>query len=83
MDARVIQSIREGIGTILSSQNEMGGSPKLEPGDCTHADRDGLPDNWKKAQGLDPFAPLDVSRVSRDGYSVIEIYANDLAARCR
>lgn len=64
---------------IIDSQNEVGGWPVLEgatpPPD---ADRDGIPDEWESARGLDPNDPADGARVSQDGYTNLELYLNGL-----
>ncbi|WP_376888268.1 pectate lyase [Belliella marina] len=41
-------------------------------------DRDGIPDHWELANGLDPNDPEDGKRINPDGYSNLEIYLNGL-----
>jgi hypothetical protein len=51
------------------------GFPALAPGlACPDADRDGMPDAWEKARGLDPADPGDGPRLGPDGYTNLESY---------
>jgi len=43
------------------------------------ADDDGMPDEWERANGLDPSDACDSSRVMDSGYTAIEEYVNGLA----
>lgn len=65
---------------IIDSQSEVGGWPLLAgaapPRD---SDRDGMPDDWEKGNGLDPEDPADGPRLAADGYTNLERYLNDLA----
>lgn len=82
IDARIIQSVREGAGAIIDSQAQVGGWPALERGEAPpDGDGDGMPDAWEKANGLDPGDPKDASRPGDDGYTQIERYINGLGAR--
>jgi pectate lyase len=45
------------------------------------ADGDGMPDNWEAAHGLDPANADDHRQTMASGYTAIEEYANELAAR--
>jgi pectate lyase len=78
VDARIINNVREGKGKIINSQEEVGGWPNLKslpaPSD---RDRDGLPDEWEKAYGLNPNDPSDAHADSdKDGYTNLEEYLN-------
>lgn len=42
-------------------------------------DRDGMPDEWERANALNPSDPSDASAVSENGYTNIEVYLNALA----
>jgi pectate lyase len=67
---------------IIDSQSEVGGWPELQsippPIDT---DGDGIPDEWEIANGLDPDDPNDSGIVTDSGYSNLELYLNELAAR--
>ncbi len=83
IDARIISEIETGKGRIIDSQTEVGGWPvyKSNPPPLD-SDNDGLPDAWEKAHGLDPHNPADQSADrNRDGYTNLEEYLNDLAAK--
>lgn len=57
-----------------------GGWPLLEPGGVSaDSDRDGMPDAWEKANGLDPNDPADATQLCDDGYIPIERFINGLA----
>jgi pectate lyase len=43
-------------------------------------DRDGIPDAWEAAHGLDPRNPADAAKVAASGYTQLEIYLNSLVA---
>jgi hypothetical protein len=45
------------------------------------ADNDGMPDAWEMTHGLNPKDGLDHATRMRSGYTAIEEYANELAAR--
>ena len=49
------------------------GSPAVD------SDRDGMPDDWEKKQGLNPADPADASLQTLEaGYDNIEVYLNSL-----
>jgi Pectate lyase len=84
-EERVVSQIRTGeykSGTngIIDSVDQAGGWPELKtetpPKD---SDKDGMPDDWEKEHGLDPFDPSDAGKdYSGDGYTNIEKYINSL-----
>ena len=43
-------------------------------------DRDGMPDAWESANGLDPLDPADCNMVNAEGYTMLEVYMNSLVA---
>ncbi len=80
-DERIIAEVRNGTGAIIDSQWEVGGWPvyrsKRPPADT---DRDGMPDAWEKAHGLNPDDPSDATADrDGDGYTNLEEYINELA----
>ena len=80
VDERVVSEVRSGTGRIIDSQWEVGGWPVYRstrpPADT---DRDGMPDAWEKARGLNPADPADaVADRDRDGYTNLEEYLNGL-----
>ena len=42
------------------------------------SDRDGIPDAWETAHGLNPNDPADATRLAPSGYTNIEVYFNSL-----
>ncbi len=74
VDVRVIALVRSGRGRLIDSQGEVGGWPRLDPAVAPRDnDRDGMPDAWEKAHGLDPRDSGDASTdADRDGYSNVE-----------
>lgn len=83
VDQRIVEEVRTGkprIGRngVIDSQKEAGGWPELRslpaPQD---SDRDGMPDAWETARGLDPTNPADRnSDRDHDGYTNLEEYLN-------
>ena len=65
---------------IIDSQNDVGGWPVLNslpaPVDSDH---DGMPDEWEKAQKLNPNNPNDRNLTDKDGWTNLERYLNGLA----
>jgi hypothetical protein len=51
----------------------------------TDSDRDGMPDEWETAHGLDPSDPSDSSdtNLSSVGYTNVEMYVNEVAGDFR
>lgn len=41
-------------------------------------DRDGIPDEWEKANGLNPNDASDAKEISADGYTMLEEYLNSI-----
>lgn len=89
VDARIIKEVKErratGMGSfgkpgIIDSPDAVGGWPVYQsiaaPAD---ADNDGMPDEWEKKNGLDPNNADDRNKVSKDGYTMLEVYLNQLA----
>ena len=42
------------------------------------SDRDGIPDAWETAHGLNPNDPADATRLAPSGYTFLEVYLNSL-----
>lgn len=79
-DARVINDVRNRTGKVIATQEEVGGHPQYQAANATVADTDGdgIPDEWEKANGLDPNDPADGTRLGKDGYTNLERYLNSL-----
>lgn len=83
VDHRVVNEVRFRTGRIIDSPDEVGGHPVLRslppPLDT---DRDGLPDDWERARGLDPHNPADGARVDpRTGHTPLEDYLAHLVEK--
>ena len=46
----------------------------------TDSDGDGMPDEWEKANGLNPEDATDGKQTNADGYTNLEVYMNSLVA---
>ena len=64
---------------IIDTQEDVGGWPVLEsappPEDTDH---DGMPDEWEKMRGLDPGNSDDRNLTGDDGYTMLEVYMNQI-----
>lgn len=55
--------------------------PELKSLACpTDTDRDGMPDEWEKANGLNPNDEADRNTKNAVGYTMLEVYMNGLVA---
>ncbi|MGE5125139.1 MAG: alpha/beta hydrolase fold domain-containing protein [Betaproteobacteria bacterium] len=80
VDARVLREVQARGGRTIDSQQDVGGWPVYASGTApADADADGMPDEWERAHGLDPADLADGPRLSRDGYTNLEVYLNELA----
>jgi hypothetical protein len=77
VDTRLINEYKTGTGIIPTSENDVGGFPIIDPGTpCADSDRDGMPDAWEIAHGLNPKDPSDGPKLNRDGYTNLEHFLN-------
>ena len=63
VDARIVSEVRNRTGSVIDSQWEVGGWPVYRSArpPMDH-DRDGLPDDWEKAHGLNPNDATDAAK---------------------
>ena len=84
VDERTIANIVEQKGELIDSQNDVGGwdrYPIERRPEGWDRDRDGMPDAWEKANGLNPKAPADRNGDrDGDGYTNLEEYLNSLCS---
>jgi pectate lyase len=78
VDAQIIDEVRRGKGSLIDSQQQMGGWPELKssapPRD---SDNDGMPDSWERKHGLNSNDVSDgVTDKDKDGYTNLEEYLN-------
>lgn len=82
VDRRIVAGVRSRTGRIIDDEAQDGGWPRLRSGTApVDTDRDGMPDMWERARGLDPARADGAADRNRDGYSNLEDYLNELAAR--
>jgi hypothetical protein len=77
-DARIVDEVRKHQGSIIDSQQQVGGWPELRSAAAPKdSDGDGMPDEWERRYGLNPSDPSDAN-LDRDqgGYTNIEEYLN-------
>jgi hypothetical protein len=83
VDTRLIAELNS-LGTkgkIIKDEAEPGGIGEIKPATAPiDTDKDGIPDAWETARGLNPNDPADAAKLDKSGYMMIELYANDLAA---
>ena len=80
VDRRVVDDVRNRRGRLINSQDQVGGWPMLRSTPApVDRDRDGMPDTWEVAHGMDPKDPSD-GKADRDGdgYTNLEEYLNSL-----
>ena len=66
---------------IIDTPKDAGGWPEYKTADAPlDADRDGIPDDWEKVNGLDFRNAADATAYRADGYTNLEHYLNALAA---
>ena len=88
VDVRVVNETRTGTATgkgvfgkpgIIDSPMAVGGwgmyQPAVSPVDT---DKDGIPDDWEKKNGLNPTDAADGNKTGTDGYTMLEKYLNEL-----
>lgn len=82
VDQRSIRNIRARTGELIDSQDDVGGwdpYPAKRRPSSWDSDRDGMPDRWETANGLDPRNPTDRNKdEDGDGYTNLERYLNSL-----
>jgi hypothetical protein len=77
VDVRLVNEARNETGTMINSQNDVGGFPALNGGTPPpDTDGDGLPDSWEAAHGLNLNDPADAGMVAANGYTNLENYLN-------
>ncbi|CAM3716800.1 FIMAH domain-containing protein [Marinicrinis lubricantis] len=82
IDERTMDGVKYQYGVIIGDENDMGGYAPLKQATApADTDRDGMPDAWEEANGLDPNDPSDRNGDRNgDGYTNLEDYLNELAA---
>jgi hypothetical protein len=80
--ARMVHETRTGTGRqgYQANINSDRAAIKQEPAP-KDTDHDGLPDEWERNKGLDPKNPTDSRKLSRSGYSYLELFCHDRVSR--
>ncbi|MEZ4391732.1 MAG: hypothetical protein R3A48_11595 [Polyangiales bacterium] len=92
MDTRLVSFVQSGrIDTRAANVNPANDALRTAfttaPAAPADADNDGMPDDWERANGLNPAAQdhngtqLSVARMGRAGYTNLEVYLEELSAR--
>lgn len=78
VDNRIINDVRNSTGNLISNPSQVGGWPNLSGGNPpTDSDKDGMPNNWETANGLNPNNPTDRNNdKDNDGYTNLEEFLN-------
>lgn len=78
VDAQIIDEVRRGKGSLIDSQQQMGGWPELNSATPpVDSDADGMPDAWERKHGFNPHDPSDgAADKDKDGYTNLEEYLN-------
>jgi hypothetical protein len=82
VDLRLVRQVLEQTGSIIDSQDDVGGWPAdLAPGPAPpDGDGDGMPDPWECENGLDPTDADDGNRFDRSRrYTNLEVYLHSAA----
>ena len=77
VDARIVKEVQDRTGKLI---NTPAGYPDLAAGEAlTDTDRDGMPDVWEDANGLDKTSSKDGGSYTLDkNYTNLEVYMNSL-----
>ena len=80
VDIRIVNDVRNGTGTIINTQSDVGGWPELQSADMPlDTDYDGIPDEWEILFGLNANDPLDARDITLvTGFTNIEVYMRHL-----
>lgn len=86
VDQRLIKELLSfgALGETITRETDapMNGVGKVRGGDAIQdTDRDGMPDSWELAAGLDPKNPTDGNQTNSAGYTRLEEYLNSLVAK--
>ncbi len=79
VDRRIVNDIKNSKGTIIKSQDDVGGWPELKSKPApVDTDQDGMPDAWEADNKLDPSNPDDRNNIGKNGYTMLENYLNNI-----
>jgi len=80
VDTRIAGEVANGTGKLVNTPAEAGGYPDLKGGSLpADTDRDGMPDEWEDANGLNKNSSADSKLYTLDKeYTNLEVYLNSL-----
>ena len=79
VDLRIVDEVKNRTGSIIKSQEDVDGWPRLNSVPAlVDTDKDGMPDDWERENGLDPNNADDRNNVAEDGYTMLEKYINGI-----
>ncbi len=80
IDTRILNDVRNGTGSLINTQSQVGGWPELQNGTLpVDTDYDGIPDGWETQFGLNPADPMDARATTLvTGYTNLEVYMRHL-----
>lgn len=70
-----IDSYKQG---IITDPVQVGGYPEYKGTPYKDSDNDGIPDTWELSHGLNPKDASDAAKITKSGYSNIEVYLNSV-----
>jgi hypothetical protein len=70
-----IDSYKQG---IITDPVQVGGYPEYKGTPYKDSDNDGIPDSWEIANKLNPKDASDAAKITKSGYSNIELYLNSV-----
>lgn len=63
---------------IITDISQVGGYPEYKGTPYKDSDNDGLPDSYETKNGLNPKDSADAAKITKSGYSNIEVYLNSV-----
>ena len=80
IDTRIVTEVRNKSGKLVNTPDEAGGYPTLKSESAPmDTDRDGMPDEWEDANGLDKNNLSDGKTYTlNENYTNLEVYLNSL-----
>lgn len=82
LDTRIVSDVRSRNGKLINTPSEAGGYPtitEIHREDGYDTDRDGMPDTWEDANGLNKSSSADGKLYTLDQqYTNLEVYLNSL-----
>lgn len=80
IDTQVVSDVQNGTGTLIDSQDEVGGWPEYTSAEPkADSDMDGIPDEWEDKMGLNKLSYADAKeKTVEPPYTNLEAYLNSL-----